>query len=152
MNQGCFHNIEACSGDHGDRSSAKAVESIFHHGIVPELVQDPGNDQNHYDTGGRQGQACQDSADDTGGGVSRVGGHIDADGPGGTLGDGDHIRDVRVGKPSEPIGDLIEEGQSRQAAAHGKKAGLEKLDAELKECHHDCSSLSFRISLAASCA
>ena len=58
-------------------------------------------------------------------------GHIDADGTGRRLGNGDHIRDIRMAEPMGLVGHFIEEGKRSEPPADRKQSGFEKLEKKL---------------------
>ena len=98
---------------------------------ILEFLEETGNDQDNDQGGRRKRKRGKDTA-----GIacclepckSR---HIDADRAGRGLGDGDHVRDVRVGKPVCPVGHLVQEGERCESAADGKEAGFEKFEKKL---------------------
>ena len=138
VDQGDLRDIQAGGGDHGDGGRAQAVEGVLDMFAVLELLQEGGDDQDDDQGGRRQGQGRDNTAGIAPRLEAGIGRHVDADRAGRGLGDGDHIRDVRVGEPVRPVGHLIEEGERRESAADGKESCLEKIDKELK-IDHTCS-------------
>src|SRR5690606_33572100 len=72
-------------------------------------------------------QGGYDAAENPGGAEAHEGGHIDADGPRGGFGNGDHVQQLVGGDPAVFGNQGLQEGQGRQPAADGEQADFEKL-------------------------
>ena len=88
---------------------------------------------------------CDHAAEESGHVAAYIGGHVDADGAGGGLGDGDHVGQLSGGEPAGALPDVGEEGDGGQAAADGEQPRLEKLKEELKVDHGRSPPLAARM-------
>ena len=143
MEQVAYHHRHPRREDQAGGRGPQAIEGALHIPVVPEALEEGGDDENHDDGRGNEPQGgdhrAQDGEGDPSlghaGEVAHIGGHIDPDGAGGGLAHGDHVVHVHPGEPAGGVGHVVQEGDGGHAAAHGEEAGLEELVEQLQVDH-----------------
>lgn len=130
------HNVHSGGADQGHRGRAQTVQSGIHELTVPEALEEITDDENHHNAGENQPQGGHNGPHHAHAcapqllaahGVAHIGGHVYAQGAGGALGYGNHIRQLAGGVPAGFGGNVLEEGNGGHAAANGEEAGFEEL-------------------------
>ena len=125
--EGYLHHQKARSGNQADGAGPKGIEGGIHIAVLPELLQHPGDEENDDDAGRHKPDGGDHRPGDARHREAYIGGHIHADGPGGGLGHCHHVSKLGRGEPTLCLRHAVEKRQGCHAAAHGEKAGFEKL-------------------------
>ena len=129
--EGLAHDDKARRRDERGGRGTQAVERTRDVLTVAERLQESRDDEDHNDARRNEADGRRHRAGHAPGQEADVGRHVDADGAGGGLGHGDHVRELRAGEPAGLIRHIVEERKRGHAAADGEKAGLEKFPEEL---------------------
>lgn len=122
MEEGYFDYAYFSRCNEGCGGGAEAIEDAGYGLAGPEFVEggvDGGDDEDGRDGEGDDG--C-DAAQDAGGEVAGVGGHVDAQGPRAGFSDGDHVGNVGCGVPACALADVGDEGEGCETATDGEEA------------------------------
>ena len=114
------------------------VAGVYHDVVLralAELLEEGRDDENDDDIRRDDAERRNKRTDDACGGEAHVCRHVDADGAGRGLSDGDHIGDLLMGEPAGFIGDIIVKRERGKASADGEHAGFEKLPEQAQEDH-----------------
>ena len=132
---------ESGGGDQADRGGTKPGKDGFDDPVFGILIHDPGDGEDDEEFRQDQTEGRQDGAGNAEHVEPHVRRHVDADGTGRRLGDRHHVGDIRLCEPVRVgVGHVGDEGQCGEPAADSEKTGLEKVQAEEKECFHASSS------------
>ena len=129
--EGLAHDDKSRRRDERGGRGAQAVERTRDALTVAERLQESRDDEDHNDARRNETDGRRHRAGHAPGQEADVGRHVDADGAGGGLGHGDHVRELRAGEPAGLIRHIVEERKCGHAAADGEKAGLEKFPEKL---------------------
>lgn len=132
MEEGYFDYAYFSRCNEGCGGGAEAIEDAGYGLAGPEFVEDGvdgGDDEDGRDGEGDDG--C-DAAQDAGGEVAGVGGHVDAQGPRAGFSDGDHVGNVGCGVPACALAMSVMKGRAARPPPMAKRPVLMNSQMRLK--------------------
>ena len=141
--KGAFRYRQDSGGDEGDHRRAKSVQGRLHQGLVADLPEPLGNEQDNEKRGKHNPQGGQDAAGQAAHVVAHEGGDVDGEGAGGGFGNGDEIHDCLHIQPAVLHYHLGNHGDHGVAAADGEEADLEEIIEEKPQNHEGSPAFPF---------